>query len=382
MAAAVAVGRGDVLGGLLQDASLIMAPVRQRQFTTTRPAFANPDDYHRFQDTPSVSAAHGSNGAISEELVTRFPTQQSASKRSKSAAGRTPARNGSQTPAAMSRDSPDDSADITTPAPSASRQDSSLYLLTQRFVALIEKADNSTLDLKKAAEQLKVQKRRIYDITNVLEGIGLIEKKSKNNIQWTGVGVMQNGEQPEVLTLQDEVEALEQSEASLVQQIAAAKSRLTALADDPETRSSLYVTKEDIKTIPDFSRDLLIAINGPARTTLEVPDPDEGAPPGERRYRIHLRSDSGPIQVSLLSGVQERDTMEHNEHRAYESSQLSASDVIRPGTPATPSATSPTSISIVELSADPDPGYNLGIDEDTGVTDLFIDDANLDGYYE
>jgi len=29
-----------------------------------------------------------------------------------------------------------------------------------------------------------VQKRRIYDITNVLEGIGLIEKKGKNNIQW------------------------------------------------------------------------------------------------------------------------------------------------------------------------------------------------------
>jgi len=28
------------------------------------------------------------------------------------------------------------------------------------------------------------QKRRIYDITNVLEGIGLIEKRSKNVIYW------------------------------------------------------------------------------------------------------------------------------------------------------------------------------------------------------
>jgi hypothetical protein len=31
---------------------------------------------------------------------------------------------------------------------------------------------------------VQVQKRRIYDITNVLEGIGLIEKKLKNNIRW------------------------------------------------------------------------------------------------------------------------------------------------------------------------------------------------------
>lgn len=36
-----------------------------------------------------------------------------------------------------------------------------------------------------AANILSVkQKRRIYDITNVLEGIGLIEKRSKNIIQW------------------------------------------------------------------------------------------------------------------------------------------------------------------------------------------------------
>lgn len=31
---------------------------------------------------------------------------------------------------------------------------------------------------------IQVQKRRLYDITNVLEGIHLIKKKSKNNIQW------------------------------------------------------------------------------------------------------------------------------------------------------------------------------------------------------
>lgn len=43
----------------------------------------------------------------------------------------------------------------------------------------------SLFSLFQAADILAVrQKRRIYDITNVLEGIGLIEKRSKNSIQW------------------------------------------------------------------------------------------------------------------------------------------------------------------------------------------------------
>ena len=47
---------------------------------------------------------------------------------------------------------------------------------------------NKTVDLNEAALRLAVQKRRIYDITNVLEGIGLIEKTIKNKIKWKGAG--------------------------------------------------------------------------------------------------------------------------------------------------------------------------------------------------
>ena len=56
----------------------------------------------------------------------------------------------------------------------------------------------------------QVQKRRIYDITNVLEGIGLIEKKSKNNIQWRGTGSADPDElQGEYKALRDEVAQLQ-----------------------------------------------------------------------------------------------------------------------------------------------------------------------------
>lgn len=74
-------------------------------------------------------------------------------------------------------------------AQTPSRHEKSLGLLTTKFVTLLQEAKDGVLDLKAAADTLAVrQKRRIYDITNVLEGIGLIEKKSKNSIQWKGVG--------------------------------------------------------------------------------------------------------------------------------------------------------------------------------------------------
>jgi len=68
---------------------------------------------------------------------------------------------------------------VTKPKTTSCRYDSSLGLLTKKFVVLLQEAKEGVLDLNTAAQKLEVQKRRIYDITNVLEGIGLIEKKSK-----------------------------------------------------------------------------------------------------------------------------------------------------------------------------------------------------------
>ena len=60
---------------------------------------------------------------------------------------------------------------------------------------------------------MQVQKRRIYDITNVLEGIGLIEKKGKNNIQWRGSQPQASDElHAEFTSLQKDVTALNVSD--------------------------------------------------------------------------------------------------------------------------------------------------------------------------
>lgn len=53
---------------------------------------------------------------------------------------------------------------------------------------LVRTAPDGVLDLNEVATTLGVRKRRVYDITNVLDGIHLIQKRSKNHIQWVWVG--------------------------------------------------------------------------------------------------------------------------------------------------------------------------------------------------
>ena len=56
--------------------------------------------------------------------------------------------------------------------------------VTKRFVAALRSSENKSLDLNTAVSELGLQKRRIYDITGVLEGVGLVEKAGKNQVKW------------------------------------------------------------------------------------------------------------------------------------------------------------------------------------------------------
>ncbi|CDP22211.1 unnamed protein product, partial [Coffea canephora] len=125
------------------------------------------------------------------------------------------------------------------------RNDRSLGLQTKNFVNLIKHAEDGILDLNEAAKTLEMSKRRIYDITSVLGGIGLIEKELKSTIRWTGLGASR---QPD---LQAEVENLSMEERRLDDRIRLEmQERLRDLS--AINQKWLFVTFEDIKVVPCF----------------------------------------------------------------------------------------------------------------------------------
>lgn len=150
-----------------------------------------------------------------------------------------------------------------------------------------------------AADLLEVrQKRRIYDITNVLEGIGLIEKKSKNSIQWKWVSLcfrynaaislynadtlricVRRGAGPgcntqevgEKLTdLKEEISKLEDHEQLLDTHTRWIQQSIKNIENDIINRKYAYITYEDVKE--NFADQFVLTVQGPPDTELTVPN--------------------------------------------------------------------------------------------------------------
>ncbi|XP_050310943.1 transcription factor E2F5 [Anthonomus grandis grandis] len=182
------------------------------------------------------------------------------------------------------------------------RFEKSLGLLTTKFVSLLEKSKGGILDLKAAADILSVrQKRRIYDITNVLEGIGLIEKKTKNSIQWKPNGLARDARQSgqseysyKVSSLKKELLRLEEYEHELDLHKLWIEQSIKNTTEDIDTSKYLYVTSEDFANCYSKDRTILV-INAPINQT-SIRLMNEGD-----CYDLRVESAGGPMEARLLT---------------------------------------------------------------------------------
>ncbi|KAJ8912902.1 hypothetical protein NQ315_017232 [Exocentrus adspersus] len=201
-----------------------------------------------------------------------------------------------------------------------SRFEKSLGLLTTKFVNLLQKSTGGVLDLKLAsiaADLLAVrQKRRIYDITNVLEGIGLIEKKSKNSIQWKPYtykdclpGANTQEYSLKVAHLKSELSKLSEYENELDMQRLRIEQSIRNTTEDLETKKYLYVTSEDLSNCYN-SADTVIVVNTPINNTaLKYLN-------SEDKHQLKIRSSSSPIIANLLMDVSGQDDGKISRKRA------------------------------------------------------------------
>ena len=71
-----------------------------------------------------------------------------------------------------------------------SRKDKSLGELCKRFLYLYGNFENTVIALDECTRQLEVERRRIYDIINILESFNVLSRKAKNLYEWRGVSMI------------------------------------------------------------------------------------------------------------------------------------------------------------------------------------------------
>lgn len=199
-----------------------------------------------------------------------------------------------------------------------SRRENTLGGLATKFIELITKAPNTSLDVRQAVRELSVQKRRIYDITNVLEGVGLVEKKHKNRMQWTGTVVppVNLKTQKLIAKTSNALEALKQKSRNLDDAIAETKAWFDELASSKAYKERLFITYNDLarlSSLQEYSGKKLIVINAKAGTEIELP---EG-----QKHVVNLRNPNEKIIPYLIEndkGSQEMEEEEAEERRHVE----------------------------------------------------------------
>ncbi|KAF8083231.1 hypothetical protein N665_0787s0013 [Sinapis alba] len=165
---------------------------------------------------------------------------------------------------------------------SYSRKEKSLGVLVSNFLRLYNRDDVDLIGLDDAAGKLGVERRRIYDVVNILESIGLVARRGKNQYSWKGFGQV-----PLVLSLLKEegmrekfgiIPCVTNSEMVLYDQVREEPLKLSP--DDQENspspkldskkEKSLWVLAQNFVKLFLCSDDDLITLDGATKALLNV----------------------------------------------------------------------------------------------------------------
>lgn len=185
---------------------------------------------------------------------------------------------------------------------SSARSENSLYNLTKRFLKLISASPDGNVSINQASRELNVGKRRIYDITNVLEGLGLLSKWSVSSARWVGGNIDQyvssDDEEKENInngSSRFDEKNMSREESALEEVLRQLNEDIAALSQSEKNLANAYVTYFDLHDLPSLKDSLIFAVKAPSETTMEYPRYEKGC------YKLRLSSEQGAISVFYAS---------------------------------------------------------------------------------
>lgn len=225
--------------------------------------------------------------------------------------------------------------------------DPNVNRLSVKLVKLLRDAPEGLLDLKTVATCLNSRnKRRIYDIVNVLTGVGLVEKDPNSSVLiWKGGGPFSNSRDVKLklAATRKENERLQKLEITLEKHRFQIEQSLKILTDDLASQKFMYVSQTEVANC--FRQDqTAIAVEAAVGSKVQCPDLSQFDANSQFELRVISATDS--VKVKLL--------------RPFDYAQLMLT------------GTQHLANSCIEVSPQPlQTDYRQALDETEGVFDLF-----------
>ncbi|GJD12496.1 Transcription factor E2F1 [Galdieria sulphuraria] len=159
---------------------------------------------------------------------------------------------------------------------------SSLFDLTARFFDILLHSPNGTVDLNFASRKLDVRKRRLYDVLNVCEGVGILDKATKNCVKLRENGAETMTNMQKFLDLQRQLKMLEDEESEVDREL--------LMHNNPENRSKRNRSHCRLSTVFSKNHQKELFIEAPAGSVLSVLKPKLSTDGVEWLYQIAVKS--------------------------------------------------------------------------------------------
>ena len=187
-------------------------------------------------------------------------------------------------------------------------QENSLGKLTKDFINYIKTEGRKSININDLVNKLGVKKRRIYDITNVLQGIEYLQKSGKNEIIWTKTisNKSKAKKKPSLIKKNNNnkqklnKEELEKEKKELDDDIEKFKAEFNSIAKKGEFEEYGYITLDDIKKLSINKKVDLVVIKATKGTVMNVIDKKDIKQAYDSAKRL-MENNEMKSNVSLLN---------------------------------------------------------------------------------
>jgi hypothetical protein len=165
----------------------------------------------------------------------------------------------------------------------------SLVSLTQGFMRIISEAENTEVDLATIESTLQTTKRRLYDVINVLAGVGIGQRTGKSRVRLVSARPADTSASAEQLEHERELDRL----------IGVVDAELADLSNSELFKRCAWLDRQDVEACEPDSGVALFALHGPSSMSIEDHDDENDAENRTIICKVESPQDE-PIQLEPI----------------------------------------------------------------------------------